>query len=157
PCHAGKLTLGASTVGCSSSISIKVVDIDLNVNPTVPDTIAIKVTSGSEPDGEIVILTETGPNTSVFTGSIATSPGAPVAGDGILQTKDGEPITGTYHDADDGTGTPSLSFQTARADCAAPNVVSVQVTNITDESVAVQWTTSEPTTGRVDWGTTAAL
>jgi fibronectin type 3 domain-containing protein len=157
PCHAGKLTLSASVVGCSSSFSIKVIDIDLNQDPTVAETVAVTVSSGTEPYGETVVLTETGPNTSQFVGSISTSPGPAVAGDGILQTQNGEPLTGTYHDADNGTGSPAVSFQTATADCAAPGYLSVQVTNVTDTGAIVQWTTSEPSTGKVDWGTTPAL
>jgi hypothetical protein len=157
PCHAGKLTLGTAVLGCSQSLPIKVVDIDLNTNPTIPDTVTVIVSSGTEPYGEAVVLTETGPNTSQFTGSILTSPGAPVPGNGILEARNGEPLTATYRDENDGAGSPAVSFQTATADCASPGVTAVQVTDITDESVIVRWDTSEPAAGRVDWGTTPAL
>jgi hypothetical protein len=157
PCHAGKLTVGATFLGCSQSLPVKVVDIDLNSNPTVAETVTVNVSSGAEPYGEAVVLTETGPNTAQFTGSIPTSPGAPVPGNGILEARNGEPLTATYHDADDGTGLSAVSFQSATADCAAPGVTAVSVTDITDESVIVRWNTSEPASGRVDWGTTPAL
>ena len=42
---------------------------------------------------DIVVATETGPNTSVFTASIATATGAPVP-DGVLQLADGEHLAG---------------------------------------------------------------
>jgi hypothetical protein len=157
PCHAGQVTLGKSTVGCSDSLPIQVIDIDLNVSPSVIDTVTVTVSSSTEPYGETVTLTETGPNTSIFTGSIATSAGAPVPGNGILEARDGDLLTATYHDANDGTGSPAVSFKTAVADCAAPGVTSIQVTNITDESANVSVTTTEPSTIHLVWGTTPAL
>ncbi len=157
PCHAGRITLGQSVAGCSDSLPIQLVDLDVNVSSTVIDTVTITVSSSSEPYGEAFALTETGPNTSRFTGSVQTSPAPPVAGNGILETTDGELLTATYHDADDGSGSPDVSSQTAVADCAPPGVTSVLVTDVTDESATIRFATTEPTDGRVDWGTTPAL
>src|SRR5262245_39628052 len=105
----------------------------------------------------MVTLTETGPNTSRFSGSIATALGAPVGGDGLLQLAQGDIISATYHDADDGTGAPAIAFDSSDADCSGPTFTNVRVTDITDDSAIVRWNTSEPSDSRVDWGTTAAL
>ncbi len=157
PCHQGRVSLSRTTVGCSDVLTVKLVDMDLNVSPTVAESVVVDVTSTTETTPERLTLVETGPNTSTFTGSIPTSPAASVAGDGILSAKNGDYLTATYHDANDGTGSAAISFATAVADCAAPDLSGVQVASLTDDSVVVMWTTSEPTTGRVDWGATVAL
>jgi hypothetical protein len=157
PCHAGKVTLPEQFVSCSASLPIELVDIDLNRDSLVAETVTVSVTSSTETVPETALLTETGPNTSTFTGSIVTAPGAVVTGDGILQSAGGDLLTATYRDDDDGTGAAATSFDSALADCAGPGHTSVWVSDITDDSATVNWTTTEPTTGVVDWGTTADL
>jgi hypothetical protein len=157
PCHEGRLTVEAETVSCSSSLPVSLVDLDLNLDSAVVDTVTVSVTSSTEIVQETLVLTETGPNTSTFTGSIDTAPGPVTEGDGILQTTDGDLLTARYEDSDDGTGNPHASFDTAVADCAASAIPSVWISNVTDHDVTVNWTTSEPTTGIVEWGTTPAL
>ena len=157
PCHQGQITLEAPTVSCMDSLPIELIDIDLNVDSGVVDTVMVTVTSTTETTPEVVTLTETGPNTSTFAGSILTAPGPAVEGDGVLQTTHDDLLTATYQDADDGTGQSANDFDTGVADCVGAGFVSVRVTDITDESAVVRWTTSEPTTGEVDWGTTPSL
>jgi hypothetical protein len=156
-CHAGRVTTDKNVASCSDLLPLSLTDLDLNVSPTTVDSVTVTVTSSTEILPETVILTETGVNTSRFSGSIATSAGAPSAGDGILQVADGDVLTVTYQDSDDGTGATATSFDTAAADCADPNAPSIRVVNLTDESVQVQWSTNEPTTGSVDWGPTPSL
>jgi serine protease AprX len=157
PCHAGRLTLPESIVSCSDTLPIKLVDLDLNLDPAAPNTVRVSVSSSSETIPETVTLTETGPNTSQFTGSITTSSGPVVNGDSILQVSGGDVVSATYHDADDGTGVGAVSFDSGDVDCAGPAFSNVRVTDITDDSAVVRWNTSEPGTSRVNWGTTAAL
>lgn len=157
PCHAGKVTLDRAVVSCSDALPVRLVDMDLNLSATAVDTARVTVSSSTETVPETLNLSETGPNTSTFTGSIAIASGPPVAGDGVLEVSSGDAVTATYRDADDGTGVPAVSFATGSADCSGPDLSGVRVTDITDESAVVRWSTSEPTTGRVDWGTTSAL
>ena len=157
PCHAGQLTLSKLILSCSDSLPVTVVDIDLNTSPSTAQTVVVSVSSSTETQPESLVLTETGANTSVFTGSIPIIPGPPVHGDGAISSANGNLITGTYHDANNGTGATAVSFQTGVADCAGPVHSGVQVTNIQDDFASVSWTTSEPATSRVDWGSTAAL
>jgi hypothetical protein len=157
PCHAGRVFLDQDNYGCADTIGIEVVDLDLNSSPDVPDAVTITVTSTTELSGETVLLTETGPNTSRFAGSVGTSPAPPVPGDGILSASPGDLLTATYLDQDDGSGFPATASDSSTADCSGPAVSSLRVTDLTDESAVVRWNTSEPTTGRVEWGSTPSL
>jgi hypothetical protein len=157
PCHAGKLSLARNVYDCADSVPVKVIDIDLNLSSAVADTVQVQVSSTTQAAPETVVLTETGPNTAQFAGSIPTASGAPVAGDGVLQVSGGDVISATYHDGNDGTGSPAVSFASADVDCAGPQFSQVRVTDVTDDSAIVRWTTQEPSTSRVDWGPTAAL
>jgi fibronectin type 3 domain-containing protein len=156
-CHAGEVSLEEAVVGCSNTLPIRLVDMDLNLDPGVLDTVDVPVTSTSEVAGETVTLTETGPNTSVFVGSISTGGGAPVPSDGILQAADGDLLTVSYEDADDGAGFRATSIATSDADCDHSGIFNIQVVNVTDEGATVQWSTSEPSTASIDWGETTAL
>jgi hypothetical protein len=156
PCHEGRVTLGKSVVACSDSLPVELVDMDLNRSSSEIETVAVDLTTTTETVPERLTLVETGPNTSKFTGNIVLSSGEPLPGDGMLVVSDGDVVTVTYHDADDGTGHPAISFDTADADCAGPDL-SVRVTDLTDTSAIVRWTSSEPTTGRVEWGNTPSL
>jgi hypothetical protein len=153
----GELRLDRSSYGCSDAIQIKVLDLDLNGSPGVAETVGITVSSTTEPIAELVTLTETGPDTGQFTGAIATSSDPVTGGDGVVQASDGDLLTVTYRDRDDGTGVSVVTYRTASADCAGPTISSVRVTDLTDASAIVRWETSEPSTSRVDWGTTAGL
>jgi hypothetical protein len=155
-CHGGKVTINKSTVNCADTLSIKVTDLDLNLSPSVVDTVPVTVTSSTETIPETITLTETGPNTSQFTGTIVTQTGAPVA-DGKLEVQNGDIVSVAYRDANDGTGAPAVSTVSANVDCAGAGSTLVEVISISDEGAQIHWTTSEPTTGRVDWGPTAAL
>jgi len=155
-CHAGKLTLGKTTVSCADTLPIKLTDLDLNANPSVAETVVVRVSSTTETTPETITLTETGPNTSQFTGSIATAAGAPVP-DGKIEVADGDIVSVAYLDADNGTGTTSTSEASSLADCSGAGTTFVQNASNTDDTATIQWSTTEATTGRVDWGPTPAL
>ncbi len=155
-CHSGKVTIDLDFYSCSDTVGFTVTDIDLNLDSGVIDTVTVEVTSTTEITAELVQLTETGADTSRFTGSITTASGAPTT-DGLLQLSDEDLITVTYLDADDGTGVPAISFDTARADCAGPVVSDLRVEMITDERATVSWTTGEPADTVVEWGLTPDL
>ncbi len=157
PCRAGQTAFDESVYSCSDTATFRVTDIDLNVDTGAIETVALLVSSTSDPDGETVIVTETGPNTSKFTGSIATVLGAGVAGDGLLQLQNADVITVTYRDDNDGTGAPAIDFDTAIADCLVPGVSDLRVDTVTDQRATVRWTTAEPSSTVLEWGTTPAL
>jgi hypothetical protein len=156
PCHAGKISTLAPTYSCNDTASFRLVDIDLNTDPLVVETASILVSSTTEIESETVVLTETGPNTSTFTGGVATAPGAP-APDGVVQTGDGDLLTATYLDEDDGAGYPAVSFDSSVLDCDGPDISGLTVTLLTNARGTVQYTTDEQANTVVEWGFTSAL
>jgi sugar lactone lactonase YvrE len=83
-------------LGSTATITLR--DGDLSGDPTC--TVTATSTAG---DSENVTLTAIGDG--YFQGTIATSAGSAVPGDGILETTTGiNAISVVYHDADDGTG-----------------------------------------------------
>ena len=157
PCHAGRVTIDRPIFTCSESATFRVTDIDLNANPAVAETVQLQVSSSSEPAGEWVAATETGANTSVFAASIPLQAGLPVAGNGALSVADGDTLTATYRDADDGAGAQGVSYATAALDCTGPPISNLRVEAITDVRATIRFTTAEPGDTVVEWGTTPAL
>ncbi len=155
-CGEGTLILEADTVGCTSGVPISLGDAGLNLDPGVAETAEVYLSSTTELTPEPVTLTESGLNTGIFTGLLPTGTGAAVA-DGVLQTSDGDWVTGTYFDEDNGAGGSKLSVDTVDVDCAGPVVSSIAVSNRTDWSATVSWLTSEDATSDLEWGSTPAL
>jgi subtilisin family serine protease len=147
----GIVAMSGSRQGCSSTVSIDVVDCDLNLDDGVPDTATVLVTSDSEPAGEIVLVTEIGPEVSVFNGSIDLSEtDAP----GVLQVREGDTMTVTYIDADDGHGGFDVSVQSsADIDCTGPSLVSTSTPEVGPHSALLDVSVSEPASVTVRYGT----
>lgn len=95
----GTIVFDDATYDSGDLITITVTDGDLLGAGTVDVTVTS--TGG---DQETITLTEVGFGT--FTGTINSSPGTLVVGDGILQVVFGETITAAYADADTGEGQP---------------------------------------------------
>lgn len=95
----GDLTGGGDTVQvfAGDTIFIRVDDGDVNYDNATIQTLSVtlKATSG---DTVVVTLTETQVNSGIFTGSIATQSGIPVAGDSILQVTPGATVSVDYID-----------------------------------------------------------
>ena len=156
PCSAGQVSLDEPVSSCNGQASFHVVDLDLNDDPLVAETAVLRVTSTTETTEEIVVATESGPNTARFEGAIETVTGAAVP-DGRLQTAHDDVVTVTYHDGDDGTGAPGLSYAIATVDCEGPKVTDLRIEAITDARATVAFTTDEPGDAMIEWGTTPAL
>lgn len=95
----GTIVFDAATYDSGDLITITVTDGDL----LGAGTVNVTVTSDGG-DAETVVLTETGFGT--FVGTILSSPGTRVVGDGVLEVVFGETITAAYADADTGQGQP---------------------------------------------------
>lgn len=155
-CHGGRAKLDQDVYSCSATVTVEVSDLDLNQSSASADTATLLVTSTTESAPETVLVTETGPNTSRFRGTIATASGPPAA-DGVIQVRGGDTLTVTYLDADDGTGRPAASFDLAQIDCRGPAITGLTVDTITDQRATIRFTTDEPADTRIEWGTTPAL
>lgn len=147
----GVIVLDRAKYPCSATATIRVIDCDLNTNDNVIETVSVTIKSTSEPAGETVVLTETGAQTAAFAGTIPLSTSNSV---GTLQIADGDTITATYIDADDGQGHTNVVVNTtATVDCVAPVISNVQTINIGPRKATITFDTNEPASGTVRWGT----
>jgi uncharacterized repeat protein (TIGR01451 family) len=88
----------------------RVADADHNIDPLAAETLWILVSSPARSDSELLLLTETGPNTGLFTGCLQTfglGPGQPF--NGVLEVTEGARITAQYTDAADAADSVSTS------------------------------------------------
>ena len=142
-CSAGFMTLDQALYTCGATVEATVVDLDLNTDPGAQETVDVTLSSTTEPGGETVTLTESGPDSTYFVGTILTTTDAPAA-DGQLSVSHGDAVTATYQDADDGTGTPATVIDSAVMDCEGPTITDVQVVDIGPGRARIVWTTDEP-------------
>lgn len=83
--------------GADGELQVELV-APLNFNRTIAETATVHLASASG-DAETIVLTETGPDTSVFQGGIALENAAPQSGDHSLDAPEGGQITARYaHD-----------------------------------------------------------
>lgn len=67
--------LGVEALNYSSGelVYVRVIDTDVNADAGLAETLQVSISSPTEPSPEVLTLTETGNNTGVFEGSIATA------------------------------------------------------------------------------------
>ena len=150
----GIIGLDASIYACTSTAEIQVVDCDLNTDHLTSETVTAVIASDSEPGAETVLLMETGADTADFR---ATIPLDVVDGPGTLWVADGDTITATYVDADNGQGGYDVTVNAlASADCSGPVISNVQLANVGDHHATVTFQTLERSTGTVRYGLSCA-
>jgi thermitase len=107
------------------------------------------MTSGG--DLEKVILTESNSVSGIFNGDISTGSDEVNKEDGIVQVSSGEVITAIYFDANDGTGNPTVTIDSAITDSQPPVFSDIRIE--TKGHVAnLTFTTDEPATVQVRYG-----
>ncbi len=99
----------------SAPVFIKITDGDSNLNPSVAETVLVKLTTPAG-DVEVIRLNETGVNTGVFTGYVQTVSGAAVVGNGVLSAADGTVVTAEYLDMDFGAAAGSITANASLVD-----------------------------------------
>jgi hypothetical protein len=144
PC-AGAVEFDAAVYSCNDTMTINLLDSDLTGNGTQ----SVSLTSTTETNPETAILTETPANSGSFTGTFSTT-SAPPSSDGLLSVVNGDTITVTYNDASF-CGPPQVVTATAVADCVAPVISNVQITNVTDIAATFTWDTNETANARVTY------
>ncbi len=148
--HAGTLQLNRSSFGCSALVQCEASDCDLNQDSNTIETVTIACTSGSEPDGEVVVLTETSTDSPDFVGTLQLDT---VDNDGVLLVAHGDQLVATYIDADDGAGNYNVPVVfTATVDCVPPAVSSVAVSDIGSTTAVINLEVNEPVTTHVYYG-----
>jgi hypothetical protein len=146
----GTIALDSPKYPCSATAEIQVIDCDLNTDNGTQETVTVTIASDSEPGGESVLLTETGAETADFRRSIALDT---VDGAGVLLVAEGDTVTATYIDADDGQGGINVPVTlTATVDCTPPVISNVQTIDIGPFGATVTFNTNEPTDGTVRYG-----
>jgi hypothetical protein len=143
----GRLRADRGVVSCTSEITFTLTDQDLVGAGSQAISI---VTSGG--DSETLLLIEDAGTPGTFVASIDTSPAAVSAGNGVLEIANGQIITGTYNDADDGEGNPAVSTAIVNADCAGPVISNVRVERLRGFSGTVIVDLNEPGNLEVEFG-----
>ena len=90
---------------------IRLTDTDQNLDYQVIDYATVTVSDASSGDTETIRLTETGPDTGVFTAYVPTAGAAAVPGDCILQGSPQSTVVVSYTDPADPTDTANASAQ----------------------------------------------
>jgi hypothetical protein len=124
--------------------------IRIRVDDASATAIVVHVASGIEPAGEDVPLAGGG-SSEVWRGSIRTAFGTP-ARDGVLQVREGDTITATYQDL----APPHTSTATAKVLASGPTLHDVVATDISAMGATITWSTNEPATTEVRYGTSAS-
>ncbi|MHC4417326.1 MAG: right-handed parallel beta-helix repeat-containing protein, partial [Planctomycetota bacterium] len=142
----GRVDFDRDYYRCSDVISIMVGDGDL----AGAGSQEVTVTTDSG-DLETVVLVEGSASIGFFTGTILTGSGAVSSEDGVVQLADGDVITVTYEDSDDGSGSGAIVTDSAAADCTGPEVFDLWVDAPGPEPKVV-FETSEAATAHVRAG-----
>ena len=150
-----KVTFGAAGYPCGAPIQVLVADRDVNTSASTAQSVAVHVWSASEPAGETMTLNERGINSMIFDGSMPTTGGPAVSGDGLLSVSAGDTLHVEYVDALDCDGTSAVTYAaTAAVDCLAPIISGVNSSSVTGISATIGWTTDEAASSVVHYGTT---
>jgi subtilisin family serine protease len=146
----GTIELDKVKYACESTVTIDVTDLDLNQDPDAAETVDVTIVSDTQPADMTITLTETTPDSARFRGSVQVST---TAGPGVLQVSDGDTITATYIDADDGLGHQDVVVTaTAPIDCTPPLITDVQAVDLEPRTARITCNTDEPARLTVHYG-----
>ncbi len=136
----GIVTFDKDLYNCTSEVNISLMDADLAGSGTY----TLPVYSTTDPAGIDAVLTETAFE-GVFQGSILLGTD--------LTAGNGDTVTVTYNDADNGSGFGETKYATADIDCMGPDISDVNIIEISGESACIEFTTNEDATAYVNYGT----
>jgi hypothetical protein len=146
----GVVSLDRVKYPCGATATVQVIDCDLNTDDGLVETISITVHSDSEPVGETILLTETAAETAAFAGML---PLATVDAPGTLLIAEGDTVTATYVDADDGQGGVNVAAtDSAAVDCTPSMISNVMAIDIGPRDATITFDTDEPALATVHHG-----
>lgn len=122
---------------CDSTVTVTVMDANV---PGV--SVTVNVSSTSDNTGIDAVLPEVAEG--VFQGTINLGTD--------LAVGHNDTITAAYLDEDIGDGSSQVKTDTALADCLAPVISNIIISNIFGNSADFSFTTDEPATAKVRWG-----
>jgi hypothetical protein len=133
--------------GLNDKVGIRVVDSDVGGIGKVQ----VEVSSLKETTAEAVLLQETAIK-GIFLGSIGISLGQ-AKSDGVLEVNVNDTILAQYLEVKP----PGTRTATAHIDAKAPTITNVHVTDITNSSATIHWTTDKPADSNVTFGPSPAF
>ncbi len=152
---AGTVQLDSPAYGTTDTVNIVVADCGLNLNDTAIEQVTVDIDSDSEAGVEQVVLTETASSSAEFAGSILLRD---INSQGVLLVANGDTITVTYIDADDGQGSTNVVVTaTAAVDTQAPIISNVRAEDLTARSASITYQCDEEVKGTVHYGTSCGL
>ena len=101
--------VAASQYTKGEPVVIEVIDLDQNLDPEILETIEVTINVPGTNDTEILLLTETSPNSGVFRGIVLTTTNRTSIQDGVLTIADGVKINVNYRDNEDNTDTSATA------------------------------------------------
>ena len=141
----GLASLDRGQYPCGATVGAQVIDCDLNSDDGEIESVFVTVESSSG-DKISLELVESGVATASFFGSL-------VLGTDI-QAEEGDVITLSYLDADDGQGgTDVASNDTAIIDCTMPLITSISIAEVLTHDATILVTTDEETVVQINYGT----
>jgi hypothetical protein len=147
---AGRVSISGGTLPCEGDTEVSVVDCDLNTSDSVLDQVDVQVVSDTDPVGFVLTLIETDPASAKFAASFSHSAGSQA----YLQVANGDSVTVSYIDADDGQGNSNLPvFSTATIDCSPPLVLAASASAIEPRSATINVQLDEPASVTIRYGT----
>ncbi len=146
--RAGFITLDADAYSCTGLAQVTVNDCQLNALAGTIETTTVTVRSDTDASGKPLLLTETGPDSAVFTGTMQLAlSDAP----DTLHITAGDTLTAVYQDSDDGTGHAATMQDTAIIDCTPPVITGVAGTML-GTTALITFHTDVPACGQVRFG-----
>ncbi len=146
----GALSFARESLACDDVLALRLNDCDLNTSDAIAETIELTVRSDTEPAGEPLLLVETAPETATFIGLLPVSE---TDATGTLHVTEGDTISSSYLDADDGQGNQNVLVEAfAAVDCSSPDVTNVQFVDVLPRSARVTFETDEPAQVTVYFG-----
>lgn len=145
--YSGALTLDDEHYVCNDTITITVVDPDLEGE----DSVTVTVTSSSG-DVETITLIGGGPTSSEFNGAISLQSAATIEESGILEINHGDIVTATYLDEISGIGLPATRTDSAEMDCIAPQIITLDLSYVSGTQAQILVETDEESYVSVEFG-----
>ncbi len=125
------------------TVYVRIDDVDRNSDPISYQSASVTLLS-SNGDNETIVLTETGNDTGVFTGSISTADTSVTVGDNILQVVELGTFNVTYMDTT-AEGLYANRNDTANVTDTTPPASVTSLTNVTYNETFINWTWTDPT------------
>jgi hypothetical protein len=105
-----RITFAEDSTVVGEPIGLLVGDRDLDLDPSAVESMEVEVWSDTEPNPELVPLTEREQSAMIFEGEVPTTGDPPVEGDGVVSVVEGDTLSARYVDALDCDGSSDVAY-----------------------------------------------